>query len=306
MDTRRLLDAGTWLACALAVALIPALHAWNAQETSSGALLASCSLKVSAPAEAVATGAMTTQPTASTQDHGSLLQLFLKGGPIMWPLLVASIISLSVAIERVIFLVGERNRRSETQLGDFFVEVGRGNVDGAVALARHSQDCIVATLGYALERRDQSLPHALSVAESRTLKRYRRGVGVLDTVITLAPLLGLLGTVTGMMGSFSMIGGQVGAPSAITGGIAEALIATAFGLCIAIGSLLPFNWLNTRLEHVETDLRENGDHLKQLLEGQRPAAPRAESACHACGSLPEAAPASSDTLRLAVHAAGAR
>jgi biopolymer transport protein ExbB len=280
MDTRRILDAGTWLALGLAVTLTPAAQAWAAQ---------------GAPAEAAPA------PEAS---H-TLLHLFRQGGLIMWPLLIASIISLSVAIERVIFLVGEKNRRNATQLRDFFVEVSRGNIQGAEALARHSQDCIVQTLGYALEHRDQSLPHALSVAESRTLKRYRRGVGVLDTVITLAPLLGLLGTVTGMMGSFSMIGGQVGAPSAITGGIAEALIATAFGLCIAIASLLPFNWLNNKLEELETDLRENGDHLKQLLEGRRGASSQAEPSCQSCGSASHASHAP-DSLRLAVHAAEGR
>lgn len=279
MFSRKSIDLGIWTALAVSLALIPAAHA--------------------APATAAAAAPKAVEGT-------TLLHIFHKGGPIMWPLLLASVISVTVAIERVIFLVGERNRRNQIQLNDLFVEVGRGNVEGAVSLARASQDPVVSTLGYALEHRDQSLPHALSVAETRTMKRYRRGIGVLDTIITLAPLLGLLGTVTGMMGSFSMIGGEVGAPTAITGGIAEALIATAFGLCIAIGSLLPFNWLNNCLERLETDLREAGDHLKQLLEGHRGAPLRdcGSASCRTCGApVAEDAP---ESLRLSVQAAGGR
>ena len=101
-------------------------------------------------------------------------------------------------------------------------------------------------LGYALAHRSSRSPNALLYAQAQELKRFRRGIPILDTVITLAPLLGLLGTVTGMMGSFSLIGGELSAPGAITGGIAEALIATAFGLGIAITALLPFNFLNTQ------------------------------------------------------------
>jgi biopolymer transport protein ExbB len=91
-------------------------------------------------------------------------------------------------------------------------------------------------------------------------------------VITLAPLLGLLGTVTGMMGSFAVIGGDLSSPGAITGGIAEALIATAFGLCIAITCLIPFNYLNSRIEIMEGELLACGEQLKLLVEG-RPAVP---------------------------------
>jgi hypothetical protein len=87
----------------------------------------------------------------------------------------------------------------------------------------------------------------------------------LDTVITLAPLLGLLGTVTGMMGSFSLIGGELSAPGAITGGIAEALIATAFGLGIAITSLLPFNFLNARVEGARHELEAAATQLELLV-----------------------------------------
>ncbi|MFO0782475.1 MAG: MotA/TolQ/ExbB proton channel family protein [Phycisphaerales bacterium] len=204
----------------------------------------------------------------------NLWHIFVKGGPIMWPLLVASIIAIAVVIERVLFLLNEQRLRSPRTLAKFFTDVEQGNLDSAIAVASKSRDAVVSTLGYALQHRDQSLGHALTYAETRTLKRYKRGIAILDTVITLAPLLGLLGTVTGMMASFSVIGGDLSSPGAITGGIAEALIATAFGLMIAITSLIPFNYLNNRIEQVETEMLAAGEQLKLLVEGraeQRPA-----------------------------------
>lgn len=101
------------------------------------------------------------------------------------------------------------------------------------------------------------------------MKRFRRGLGVLDTAITIAPLLGLLGTVTGMMHSFSLIGGDLSAPGAITGGIAEALIATAFGLCIAILCLVPYNFLNNRIEEVRREMEAASAQLELMVEPQR-------------------------------------
>ena len=104
------------------------------------------------------------------------------------------------------------------------------------------------------------------------MKRFRRGIPALDTIITLAPLLGLLGTVTGMMGSFSLIGGELSTPGAITGGIAEALIATAFGLGIAITSLIPFNFLNTKMEAANTELESAATQMELLMNPQAGAA----------------------------------
>lgn len=200
----------------------------------------------------------------------NLVHIFIKGGPIMWPMAAASIVALAVVIERILFILNEQRKRSPKAVMNFFSEVTKGNIAGAVAVSKQSKDAIVGTLGFALEHRDQSLSHALTYAETRTLKRYRRGIAVLDTVITLAPLLGLLGTVTGMMGSFSVIGGDLSSPGAITGGIAEALIATAFGLVIAIVCLLPFNYLNNRIEAIETELLAAGEQLKLLMEGAKP------------------------------------
>ena len=112
-------------------------------------------------------------------------------------------------------------------------------------------------------------PHfseALLRAANWELKRFNRGLSLLDTVITLAPLLGLLGTVTGMIHSFGLLGAsELGAPQAITGGIAEALIATAFGLGVAILALLPFNYLNSRLEEARHEIQDAASHVEIYL-----------------------------------------
>jgi biopolymer transport protein ExbB len=143
--------------------------------------------------------------------------------------------------------------------------VGHGDVEHAIRISNNSKDFVVRALGYALAHKEKLLSNALLYAQGQELKRFRRGIPILDTVITLAPLLGLLGTVTGMMGSFSLIGGELSAPGAITGGIAEALIATAFGLGIAITSLIPFNFLNTRLEEARHELAAASTQLELLL-----------------------------------------
>ena len=133
-------------------------------------------------------------------------------------------------------------------------------------------------------------PTALLYAQEKELKRFRRGIPVLDTVITLAPLLGLLGTVTGMMRSFSLIGGELSAPGAITGGIAEALIATAFGLGIAITSLIPFNILNTRMEEARQEMESAATELELLVPpAAQPRTPGVQAAPARPGNQPDRA-----------------
>ena len=133
------------------------------------------------------------------------------------------------------------------------------------APATHRSTTSCARWATRLTHKEKSLESALLYAQEQELKRFRRGIPILDTVITLAPLLGLLGTVTGMMGSFSLIGGELSAPGAITGGIAEALIATAFGLGIAITSLIPFNFLNTKMEEARLEIELAGTQLELMM-----------------------------------------
>lgn len=107
---------------------------------------------------------------------------------------------------------------------------------------------------------------SLGQASNGELQRFNRGLSVLDTVITLAPLEGLFGTVTGMIHAFGLLGtSELGAPTAITGGIAQALIATAFGLLVAMVALLPFNYGNTRLEQARQEIENAAAHLELLL-----------------------------------------
>jgi biopolymer transport protein ExbB len=195
----------------------------------------------------------------------NLFHIFEKGGPIMWPLLLSSILALGTVIERLSFLANERRKREPKALESLLAEVERGDTESAMLIGKQSKDFVVRTLAYALEHKGQSLANALMYAQAQELKRFRRGISILDTVITLAPLLGLLGTVTGMMGSFALIGGELSAPGAITGGIAEALIATAFGLGIAITALLPFNFLNTKLEDARHEIESAATQLELLV-----------------------------------------
>ncbi len=201
----------------------------------------------------------------------NLIHIFKKGGPIMWPLLFTSVLALAVVLERLVFLMVERGRRNPKALEAFFAAVGEGNIQRAIRTSKGTKFFVVRALGYALGHKEASLASALLYAQALELKRFKRGIPILDTVITLAPLLGLLGTVTGMMGSFSLIGGELSSPGAITGGIAEALIATAFGLGIAITALLPFNFLNTRMDEARQEIDSAATQLELLVQAAKPA-----------------------------------
>ena len=217
----------------------------------------------------------------------SLIHIFKKGGPIMWPLLFAAFMAFGTVLERVYFLINEQRKRDTQAMETFFAAVGQGDTDLAIRTSNASKYYVVRTLGYALTHKEKSIESALLYAQEQELKRFRRGIPILDTVITLAPLLGLLGTVTGMMGSFSLIGGELSAPGAITGGIAEALIATAFGLGIAITALIPFNFLTAKMEEARLEIELAGTQLELMMHPQESPVGGVAHATHSGQSLME-------------------
>ena len=196
-----------------------------------------------------------------------MFYLFQKGGPIMWPLFITSVISLAVILERLVFIVSVQAKREPKAVESLLQMVERGNVRDAIEAGENSRDYVASTLIYGLKNRDRSLSNALMKAANQELKRFNQGLFVLDTVITLAPLLGLLSTVTGMIHAFGLLGNkELEAPAVITGGIAEALIGTAFGLGIAIVALLPFNYLNSKLEVARHEIEDASTQLELLLK----------------------------------------
>lgn len=195
-----------------------------------------------------------------------MFHLFMKGGPLMWPLLLASLVALTTVLEQAITLYRDRKRRRPTDIRTVLQEMRDGDLQGALETGEVSPDFRARALGTSLS--DSKIPFgtAFSLRAAQELRRMSKGQTVLDTIITLAPLLGLLGTVTGMIHAFGLMGAsELDAPTAITGGIAEALIATAFGLGIAIVSLIPFNWQNGRIEKAQQELQELGSQAEALV-----------------------------------------
>ena len=154
--------------------------------------------------------------------------------------------------------------------------VESNNIEGAIAIGKKSKDSVARILVYALSHRASSLSNAFIRASGQELNRFQQGLATLDTVITAAPLLGLLGTVTGMMKTFAALGTSdiSSSTGAITGGVAEALIATMCGLGIAVTGLLPFNYLNARAEEAKHEVADAANALELIVKKQESATSR--------------------------------
>jgi biopolymer transport protein ExbB len=183
-----------------------------------------------------------------------IVEKYKDGGPIMHPILVVAIVALAVVTERAFWWIRESFKRDSETLEKVLAAMENGDFRAALNLAQDSADPVIRMIYRGLSHVHGSLTGALQVAAGAELKRAGRFLMLIDTCITVAPLLGLLGTVTGIMGAFSAVGGNELAVEAVSGGIGEALIATAAGLGIAIFCLLPFNYFNERLAKLQFEL----------------------------------------------------
>jgi biopolymer transport protein ExbB len=196
-----------------------------------------------------------------------MINLFIKGGPIMYPLLICSIIALTVIIERTIFWIGEDYRKDPALVNEVLSLAERGNWETVKARIGNSKDFIIRILVAGILHREFSISKAMETAASDELDRMRRYLPVLDTIITVSPLLGIFGTVIGIILSFEMLGSAgIEEPQAVTAGIAQALITTASGLGIAILSLFPFNYFNSRVEKAATTIEKYATSLEIVYE----------------------------------------
>ncbi|MFO8239844.1 MAG: MotA/TolQ/ExbB proton channel family protein [Dissulfuribacterales bacterium] len=181
--------------------------------------------------------------------------MFLRGGPIMWPLLLCSMVSLTISIERIVFWWKEKRRRDRNRLGKILRQTEAGDYRGVLQDRNERKieidglDFLARIIISGLANRDYGLRESMEVAAEDEIEGMKRGMDILDTIITMAPLLGILGTVLGIIDSFNLLGhGGIEDPKAVTGGIAQALITTAAGLTVALMTLIPFNYLVAKVK----------------------------------------------------------
>ncbi|HMO17917.1 MAG TPA: MotA/TolQ/ExbB proton channel family protein [Oligoflexia bacterium] len=195
--------------------------------------------------------------------------LIERGGPIIWPLILTSILTFTVILERSLFLLRLKLKQSPDKREHFHLLLSEGRLNEAVSLAKVSNDPVLQVVFESFHQKREAFSIRYQKKARTLLGSIHRGVPILDTAITIAPLLGLLGTVVGLIHSFYSIGeSSITAPIAITGGISEALIATAFGLGIAIVALIPYNVLNEIEEKTREELEILGNNIEELLNKQ--------------------------------------
>lgn len=185
-----------------------------------------------------------------------LIMYFHKGGLVMWPLLACSITVIAIAIERFIYYKSVDN--GAVFASRYCAAVRSGDFAVATELARKgSGQCAQMLADVAAVAGGKAEKSAF--LESRAgifMATLRDKLDYLGIIVTMSPLLGLLGTIVGMIGAFSIFNVEAGAPMAITGGIGEALIATATGLCVAILSLCAHSYFAHRMDNMITDMEQ--------------------------------------------------
>jgi biopolymer transport protein ExbB len=196
-----------------------------------------------------------------------MLNYFYQGGPVMYPLLFCSLLSLTLIIERGIFWIREKRNYDRKMLDKFMDLIEQNKLDEARKLTKDTKYFVVRVMVCGTVHREFSLRDALQMSADEEIARMRRYLPVIDTMITLSPLLGILGTVTGIISSFHMLG-TVGVehPAMITEGIAQALLTTAFGLIIAIFSLIPYNYFLSKIEKATLEIEKYGTDLEIIFE----------------------------------------
>ena len=183
----------------------------------------------------------------------NFIHLFNSGGFVMYPLLILSLITLAIAIERFYYFRNNR-KGSKTFFHGVYHAAAAKDWDVVRQLCTEFPSALsrVIANGMAHDTSEASMKSAFEDRMSMESISFHRYLDYLSAIVTIAPLLGLLGTVTGMIQTFSVLDNGGGA-AAITGGVGEALVATASGLCVAIIAFCFYTYFDHQLDTLVTD-----------------------------------------------------
>ncbi len=199
-----------------------------------------------------------------------------KGGPIMWPIFICSILAFAIVIERMI-----RLRREQIDTKSFMEQISkslkRNKIMEALELCERTPGPIANILKAGILKHDrprQEVREAIEDASIHELPRLEKNLPVLATIAHVAPLLGLLGTVTGMVAAFQVIESKASSlnpvnPGDLAGGIWEALLTTVFGLCVAIPTYVAYNYLVSRVDGFVLDMELSATDILNILGEKR-------------------------------------
>lgn len=198
-----------------------------------------------------------------------VVEKFIEGGWVMWPILLTFLLSVCVILDRSIWWSALQSKIRGGMQEKAREALGTGDFATAWKMSENTDEPYLANLREGMSHANTSMLAAMQLHATHLIERAEARMWVLSTMITLAPLLGLFGTVAGLMGSFAAIGSDQLAVTKVTGGIGEALIATACGIAIAVLCLLPYNFFRKRVSVLRSSLERWINHSELLVRSAK-------------------------------------
>jgi biopolymer transport protein ExbB len=200
-----------------------------------------------------------------------MLEIFEKGGFLMYPIFICSLIAVTIFFDRMFYLKSVKTKSNRFVLRVKNL-VKKGSIELAISACRKSPTPISKIMLAGLMKFGQGrdeMKEAIEDSANQEIPVLERNLSTLSTIGNITPLLGLLGTVFGMVKAFNVIAVMgVGKPEALAGGISEALLTTAFGLSIAIPTIVVYNYLSHRVDKLIREMEVNCVDLVDLLTYQ--------------------------------------
>ena len=197
-----------------------------------------------------------------------MIDLIIKGGILIYPIILCSVIALAIFIERS-WVLRKNVVIPNSIVDDVEKKLKKKDITGAMETCEKSGSSMAKIFFAGLKNSSKGMWLVKEAIEERGGREsiiLEKNVGILSTIATLSPLLGLLGTVSGMIKTFKVMAQGGGNPSLLSGGIAEALITTAAGLCVAIPVLVGYRILKDKAESLIFEMEENSIKIIEIME----------------------------------------